>query len=265
MKVSVALAYWTIAIFVWIYLLPILIVGFICCVPFFIVVTPPLFAISISVMYLLKDEIIPNGYIRDIVNNIPYKLWFGAIDELPPLPTPRLICSHPHGILCTGILISAHFRPGSTTVFAVSKWLFAVPFVGWLARHLGCIPATYEDIERALQSHSVILVPGGVPELITGRPYTRRTGFLKIARSTNVPILPVETKSTFFDMIPCGFQEFRMWVAKCIGIPLMLPVIGWYGTWLPKRVPIHLRVFDEFIPSGDIKNDNAAYYNIFTT
>lgn len=261
MKVSVAFVYWVIAIFIWLYLLPILVVGTLCCIPFFIVVTPPLLIISFTVMYLLKDEIIPSGYIREVVNNIPYHLWFGEIDTIQTLPTPHLICSHPHGILCTGILFSTHFSPGSTTVFAVSKWLFAVPFVGWLARHLGCIPATYEHIEKALVTQSVILVPGGVPELITGKPYTNRFGFLKIAHKMKVPILPVLTESTFFNTLECPCEDLRMYIAIHIGIPIMFPVMGWYGTWLPKPVPIKMKQLSVFRPTGNVVQDNVSYFS----
>lgn len=264
MNVSSAFVYWVIAIFIWIYLLPILFIGTLFCIPFFLVVTPPLLIISFTFMYFLKDEIIPEGYIRNCVNNIPYHLWFGTIDRIPTLSTPHLICSHPHGILCTGILISTHFRPNSTTVFAVSKWLFTVPFVGWLARHLGCIPATYDNIEKALLTQSVILVPGGVPELVTGVSYTHRYGFLKIAHKMNVHILPVVTNTTFFDIIPCPFKEFRKYIAIHIGLPLMFPVIGWNYTWIPKPLPIRLNIGKIFTPTGNVTEDNGLYYSSLT-
>ena len=256
-----ALTYWVIAIFIWIYLLPILFIGTLFCIPFFIIVTPPLMLISFTVMYMLKDEIIPDGYIRNFVNNIPYHLWFGKIDDMPVLSRPHLICSHPHGVLCTGILISMHFRPGSTTLFAVSKWLFLIPFVGWVARHLGCIPATYEHIEKALDTDSVILVPGGVPELVTGKLYTNRYGFLNISSRNDVPILPVITCNKYFDRFACPFEDIRTYLAIKLGLPIMFPVIGWYYIWLPKRLPIKMKTLDTFEPSGNITTDNSNYFS----
>lgn len=252
---------WFIAIFIWIYLLPILFIGFIMCIPFFIIVTPVLLTISVTMIYLLKDEFIPEGAIRNYVNTIEYEKWFGEIDYLPHYDQPCLICLHPHGIICTGILFSAHFSPGSTTLFAVSKWLFYVPFVGWLARHLGCIPATYGDIEKALKTNTVILVPGGVPELITGEIYTRRHGFLKIAKKANVSIVPVVSKDIYYDRIPCPLSSLRLEIAKRMDLPIMFPVLGYYGTWLPKRIPIKIEQKDSFKVKGDIEEERIRYFH----
>lgn len=217
--------------------------------------------ISLSVMYLLKDELVADGTIRRIVNNIPYHLWFGKIDTMEILSTPHLICSHPHGVLCTGILFSVHFRPGSTTLFAVSKWLFTIPLIGWLAHRLGCIPATYEHIETALKTNSVILVPGGVPELITGKPYTKRYGFLKIAKRANVIIKPVTTRQSYFNLIPCPFEKVRMYIAIKYGFPIMFPVLGWYGSWLPKRNPIDMVFHNGFkVNDLSLEENRVRYY-----
>jgi hypothetical protein len=254
------LATWVIAIFIWIYLLPILLVGFIMCIPFFIVVTPLLMTISITIIYMMKDEIIPQGLLRDYINNVPYKEWFGQIDYIPSYPNPALICSHPHGIICTGILFSTHFKPGSTTLFAVSKWLFTVPFVGWLARHLGCIPATYESITKALLTNTVILVPGGVPELVSGTMYTRRHGFLKIAKQSDVYIIPVYTDTTFYNRLSSPLDSLCMYIAKTIDLPIMLPVIGYYGSWLPKRKPIKMSIKEPFKVQGNIEQERVRYF-----
>lgn len=264
MKARSAFFYWSIAIFLWVYLLPILFIGTIMCIPFFVVVTPLLLAIHASVMFLLKDELISEGTIRKIVNNIPYELWFGLIDEMDTLPTPHLICFHPHGVLCTGILVAVHLRPESDTVFAVSKFLFTVPLIGWLAHRLGCIPATYEHIESALETNHVILVPGGVPELISGKEYRNRHGFLKIAKKLHVNIKPVYSSTKFFDLIPCPFEGLRMYIAIHYGVPIMFPILGWYGTWLPKRKPIKMKFCDAFVVDQEksIEANRVEYYRL---
>lgn len=261
MKISIAFVTWGIAIFIWLYFLPILLIGTLICMPFFIFITPIVMTITCTIAYLLKDEMITKGQIRNIVNNIPYHLWFGEIDVINTPESPTLICSHPHGILCTGILFSTHFRPASNTLFAVSKWLFYIPLIGWLAKQLGCIPATYEHIEKALDTHSVILVPGGVPELISSKPYVNRHGFLKIAKRKKIPILPIIISQTFYDMIPCPAEKIRIYIANQFGLPIMFPVIGWYGTWLPKRKPIKLTSRELFIVSNeDFENERKRYY-----
>lgn len=263
MKISIAFITWGIAIFIWLYLIPILIIGTLICMPFFIVITPIVMTITCTIAYLLKDEMIAKGKLREFVNNIPYHLWFGKVASLDAPTNPTLICSHPHGILCTGILFSMHFRPASNTLFAVSKWLFHVPLIGWLAKQLGCIPATYKHIEKGLQTHSVILVPGGVPELISGKPYVYRYGFLKIARKMNVSILPVVTDQSFYDIVPCPVESLRIYIAKQYDLPIMFPVLGWYGTWLPKRNPIQMISYKSFVVSnGTLEDERKRYYQL---
>lgn len=252
---------WLIAILLWVYLCPVLIVGTLVCLPYFLVVTPIMLGVSLLTVYLWHDTIIPTGALRDLVNTMPYTAWFGAIDTVPVPSRPHLITSHPHGFLCTGILFSTHFRPGSRTVFAVSPWIFAIPVVGWVAHHLGCIPANEGSIRRALKSHSVILVPGGVPELVAQAHYTRRHGFLRIAQAANVSILPVVTRSVHFVGVAAPWLSTRQWVAKTYGVPLMIPMLGWYGTWLPRRVPIRLDIKPVFsVRSDDIEAERKRYY-----
>jgi len=253
---------WVLAIFIWVYLLPILIIGTVMCIPFFLVVTPPLLLASFTWFYIMKDALVPSGTLRSLLNNLPYERWFGQRMIHGNLSTPHLITSHPHGILCTSVLIGVHFTPGSTTLFAVSPFIFVIPFFGWLATHLGCIPATYEAIQNGLKTSSVILVPGGVPELVSGDMYTRRHGFLKIARACNVPILPLVSTTDYFHSIPLPFKEARVYIAKTVGIPLMAPPLGWYGTWVPQRKPIVFQRRDMFTveTNADIEDERKRYY-----
>lgn len=263
MRPANAFLWWTIVIFLWIYLIPILTVGFILCIPFFLVVSPILFIITAFVIYYLKDDIFIGSNIRDIISSIPYELWFGSIDNIKVPKYPVLITSHPHGFLCTGILLSTHFVPGSTTLFTVSPWLFTIPIVGWLAKHAGAIPANEKDIMNALKKSSVIIVPGGVPELVSNKPYTRRHGFLRIAQKARVPILPVITETSFYDHLSMPMEEWRVYIAKKYGLPIMVPPIGWYYTWIPNPKPIKMKQMDLFKEIGNnIESSRQKYYNM---
>ena len=258
-----AFAAWALAIFIWIYMMPILFVGTLMCLPFFLVVTPPLMLISFTWFYLVKDSFIPDGAIRSILNNLQYDKWFRQRMTFGTPSTPHLITSHPHGVLCTAVLFGIHLSPKSTTRFAVSPWLFSIPLFGWVAHHAGCIPATYDRILHSLESSSVILVPGGVPELVTGVHYERRHGFIKIAKQSGVPILPIVSPQRYFDILSLPLQDLRVYIAKTFGIPIMFPPMGWYGTWLPKRQPITFHVADVFTVSstGDIEEERQRYYS----
>jgi hypothetical protein len=38
------------------------------------------------------------------------------------------------------------------------------------------------------------------------------------------------------------FLETRIWISWWLNVPLVFPVLlGWYGTWMPKRVPLYIK------------------------
>ena len=241
---------WLFAIFLWMYLIPVLVFGLILFFPLFIFIVP-IFIVLALIQYYFN---------RETLSKLDYTKWFGQIDTIA-LEKKCLVAFHPHGILCTGILIALHFQPGSTTKFAVAPLLLNIPIVGLFAEKLGCIAATELDISNALKTHSVIICPGGVPELVSEKPYTRRHGFLRIAQKMNVPILPVLCQTSFFDRIPLPLENFRIWVAKTYGVPIMLPVLGFCYTWLPKPKPIKLKTFQFFEVKGNIEEERKRYYS----
>ncbi len=101
---------WIIAIFVWMYMIPALLLGLIFCFPIFIFITPVCLLFSLFQYYFQRKNL----------ERIQYKKWFGAIDKVE-VNERCLITFHPHGILCIGILLGLHFQPKSTTKFAVSE------------------------------------------------------------------------------------------------------------------------------------------------
>ena len=230
------------AIFLWMYLMPIMLLGALLAGPILLWLSPIIVALSAMGIFASRDDV-RSSALRDIANALPYYRWFGKVDRVPTVDSPHLITFHPHGVLCTAALTSAHFKPGSDTLFAVSRWLFVIPGIGWIAVQLGCIPATQARIEAALQHGSVVLVPGGVPELVVDRPYTRRYGFLRCALRAKVPLLPVHCGVKFFDRIDTpSIQDVQLWIARHIGLPVMLPVFGWHALWLPKRLPVNVDI-----------------------
>ena len=80
----------------------------------------------------------------------------------------------------------------------VYDMLFAYPVVGRIFPKLGMLPASPENARKALARGAVVLdFPGGDQEVF--RPWThrnniefgRRTGFIKIALETGVPVVPM--------------------------------------------------------------------------
>lgn len=243
-----------IAIFIWMYLLPVLILGLILFFPVFIIITPVFLFFGLMQFY----------FNREYLSKINYEYWFGPY-EIPTIQKRSLITLHPHGVICTAALVCIHFQPGSTTKFAVAPLLINMPIVGLFVEKLGCIPATKRDIMTALKTNSVILVPGGVPELVANQPYTRRWGFLEISRKAEVDIIQIVCNTSFYEIIDIPLKEFRIWFAKKYGIPIMFPPLGWYGTWIPKpkKIKIETNVFK--MNSESIESNRKRYYSILNT
>ena len=232
------------SLFIWAYSIPIIlfliIIGVPIAIPFF---TAALF-ISTS-LQLMYTKPIPESSLRTFVNNLDFKYWFGSIDRVTLPSTPHLITSHPHNVFCLGALLCIHFQPKSKTLIAVAPLIFHIPIVGWVAAKAGCIPSSRKSIENALKSKmSVILVPGGVPEVVTYEKntlYTDRFGFLTFT----FPILPVVTTSKHYYIPQSPFYDLRIFIAKRYHIPIIFPwIFGWKNTWLPKRRPLTVKVLE---------------------
>ena len=239
---------WIIAIFLWMYLIPLLMIGLVVCFPIFVFVVPTVVAMG-CVQYLFTKE---------HLSKINYSLWFGVAPKIK-LENKYLVCFHPHGVLCTAAVICIHLH--NNTKFAVAPILLHMPVVGLFVKSLGCIEATEIAICNALKTHSVILCPGGIEELVTQRLYTRRHGFLRIAQKMSVPILPCICHTQFYDHINMPFEALRLKFAKW-GIPIMFPPLGWYGTWLPKRRAIDVEIKKPFVVKGDIEVNRKHYFNL---
>jgi 1-acyl-sn-glycerol-3-phosphate acyltransferase len=142
-------------------------------------------------------------------------------------------------------MVLRHFSPGSRTVFAVAPILFYIPIMGWVAKQLGLIPASNQMIMKALTLTSVIIVVGGVPELVGQEQrqlyIDKRFGFARIAVECKVPIVAVWVNGEFdtFSLLPLPFLNWRMDLSNKLGFAIIFPwVFGWRGLWLPRRVPL---------------------------
>ena len=252
----------TLLIFMWIFFLPIFVIGFAFAIPFFIVALPASLIIAAGI-YLSYDNI-KESSIRDILCSAPFHIWFKKIHVPLNLEQNHLICCHPHGVLCTMAIVGIHLKPKSKTLIAVAPIVFTIPIIGWIAKHLGAIPATYQHIISALQETSVILLPGGVPEIVTHekhQTYNDRIGFLKCARKAGVNIYSVFSKKRYYDLMPIPFYKLRLYIAKQYNLPAVFPwVFGWYGTWLPNRNTIEPIIKHFEVDDSDILKLRERYY-----
>lgn len=234
-------------IFIWIWSLPLLLVAFIFAIPSAIILLPVCIFSGVVLQWYYHDQIMPNTFLRQQINKIPFHKWFPC--NQIHIKSPQLIAVHPHGLLCCGALCGIHFVPGSQTLFCVAPVLFFVPIVGWVIRLLGFIPAKRNIMLQTLRKgHQLIVVPGGVPEIVclesqNDHERFERHGFLRIAHDANVDVTTVFVKNECktFNMIPLPFRKERIQCSYYFNIPFVIPLFfGYYGTWIPKRIPLQL-------------------------
>lgn len=246
--------------FCWIWLLPLLCIGFFFSVGWIVVFLPVSIIISLSLQWWQHGQIYAQHPLRRIMSMVPWYQWFPC--TCLDIPDTSVVAVHPHGLLCCGALAGIHFVPRSKTVFCVAPLLFYIPVLGWVMRVLGCVPARYDIMLQCLRTgHSVLVVPGGVPELVMAeqgddRNWYVRSGFIRLANEADVPIqmVFVSGECSTFRMFQGPFHTARVQVSRTI--PLVCPIFwGWYGTWLPRRVPLLLKMH-----TTRVKN-KTDYYN----
>ena len=234
-----------VVIFIWIWSLPLLILSSLLLTPVALVLLPISFVISMWVQR--RCPVTTTSSLRRFVSSMQLHQWFPC--NTVPIPRQVVVAVHPHGLLCCGALVGIHFVPGSTTLICVAPSLFYIPVLGWCLPLLGCIPANYAAMQAVLrQGHSLLVVPGGVPELVLAETANDcalypRYGFLRLARVVGVPVMSVFVKGecATYSFIRLPLLQWRVGLSWFSNIPLVFPLFrGYYWTWLPKRTPLCL-------------------------
>lgn len=126
-----------------------------------------------------------------------------GFERLPAEGPMLLVGNHSGGWLVpdTGVFFAAWYRErglGSPLIGLAFDAAFGIPGFRTLMRRIGEVPASRENAARALATGAAVLVyPGGDHEAF--RPWTDRnridfdgrTGFVKLALRTGVPVVPV--------------------------------------------------------------------------
>jgi hypothetical protein len=231
--------------FFWIWSLPLLCIACVFAFPTALVLLAASLALSLGMQMYYHEQILARHPIRRWISKIPWHQWFPC--NRLKFDGPAVIGVHPHGLLCCGAVVGIHLVPESNTILCVAPILFYVPVIGWLLRVIGCIPARKPDMRLALKSgHALLVVPGGVPEIVlaeTGDDRRRfpRHGFLNLRTGVPVVAVFVRGECKTYRMFRGPFLKQRVWLSWRFNVPLVMPILwGWYGTWLPRRVPLYL-------------------------
>jgi 1-acyl-sn-glycerol-3-phosphate acyltransferase len=146
--------------------------------------------------------------------------------------------------------------------------LMATPLVGWYFRRMGVLPAAPDSISAALAAgHDVVLWPGGERDSL--RPWTQRdeavlagrTGFVKLAIRSGVPIVPVATVGGA-DSMPVLATGKRLAkalqldkVARLKMFPIALQAPWGVSPALLPEMPLPTKIRTAFQPAVEIDTD----------
>jgi 1-acyl-sn-glycerol-3-phosphate acyltransferase len=163
-----------------------------------------------------------------------------------------------------------HFGESRTVHGTAHDALMASPGIGWYFRRMGVIPAAPDSITAALAAgHDVALWPGGERDSL--RPWTRRdeavlagrTGFIRLAIRSGVPIVPIATVGGA-DSMPVLATGRRL--AKVLRLdqfarlkmfPIALQAPWGISPALLPEVPLPTKIRTAFQPAIEVDTDPA--------
>jgi 1-acyl-sn-glycerol-3-phosphate acyltransferase len=162
-------------------------------------------------------------YIREtlpalrLLSSLYFRADVRGLDNIPAAGPVLLVGNHSGGTMIADTFVFAqafsdHFGPGRRFHQLAHDLLFRVPGARALVQRYGTIPASAENMKRALDRDAALLVyPGG--DLETYRPsweseeigFAGRTGFVELALEHNIPIVPV---------VAIGGQETALFLGR---------------------------------------------------
>ncbi|CAD1470029.1 unnamed protein product [Heterotrigona itama] len=179
-----------------------------------------------------------------------------------------LLCSFPHGILCTGVSVAfgtdaAGYKelfPSIDSSIVILDQHFKTPFFREYCR-VNCTSSP-ESLNQLLSTkpqapytgRATVLIVGGAAEVTESKPNTyrivmkRRKGFVKLALKNGVPIVPVCSfgETNLYDQLtfPEGsfMKKLQDFIRKKVGVPpvylLGRGLFKYCFSFIPRRTPV---------------------------
>jgi 1-acyl-sn-glycerol-3-phosphate acyltransferase len=215
------------------------------------------------------------------MSEVYFRAEVRGLDNVPARGPVLLVGNHSGGILIVDTFVFSqafydHF--GADRVFhqLAHDLVFKVPGVRALLTPYGTVPASPENMRRALARGAALLVyPGGDYETYRATwhsadiEFAHRTGFVRLALELDVPIVPV---------VAIGGQETALFlgqgqrVARLLHLHRLLRIdvapIQIAPPWgvtvldLPGRVPLPAKITVEVLPAIDLRAELGTHADV---
>ena len=220
-----------------------------------------------------RDPVYIRATLREIqaVSEIYFRGEVEGLENVPDGPV-LLVGNHSGGTLIADTFVFGqafyrYFGPERLFHQLAHDMVFKVPGIRAMLARYGTVPASPENMRRALERDAALLVyPGGDHE--TYRPswessevdFDGRTGFVKLALELDTPIVPV---------VAIGGQETALFLGQGRGLARRLaldrllrlkvlpaqigPPLGLTVLDLPLRIPLPAKITIRVLPPIDLR------------
>jgi 1-acyl-sn-glycerol-3-phosphate acyltransferase len=208
-----------------------------------------------------------------LTSNLYFRADVRGLEHIPPDGPVLLVGNHSGGTLIADTFVFGqhfcdHFGPERRFHQLAHDLVFKLPGLRALLERYGTVPASPENMSRALRRNAALLVyPGGDHE--TYRPswesdqidFAGRTGFVELALKHQVPVVPV---------VSIGGQETALFLgqgrrfARALGLDRRMrlkvlpgaigPPFGFTVLDLPGRLPLPAKISIRVLKPIDLRD-----------
>jgi 1-acyl-sn-glycerol-3-phosphate acyltransferase len=208
------------------------------------------------------------------LSNVYFRAEVSGLDRIPDSGPVLLVGNHSGGTMIADTFVFAqafydHFGPNRLFHQLAHDLVFKVPGLRTLVQRYGTVPASPDNMKRALDEEAALLVyPGGDEESF--RPswetsevtFAGRTGFVKLALEHGVPVVPI---------VALGGQETALFLGRGRGLakalrldrlarlkvlpPVLGPPFGVTVLDFPGRIPLPAKIRVRVMPPIDLRKE----------
>jgi 1-acyl-sn-glycerol-3-phosphate acyltransferase len=212
-----------------------------------------------------------------VLSEVYFRADVSGLDRIPARGPVLLVGNHSGGTMIADTFVFAqafydHFGPDRRFHQLAHDLVFKVPGLRTLVQQYGTVPASPENMRRALDKDAALLVyPGGDEESF--RPswesstvaFAGRAGFVRLALESGVPIVPV---------VALGGQETGLFlgrgrrIASALSLnrlarlkvlpPVLGPPFGITVLDFPVRIPLPSKITIRVMPPIDLRKKLGA-------